>query len=138
MFNVFVTFNVMVVYITNWIASIFPMIPQMIILPFIPILALIVQTSVSLNELLKYQADSTDTEQQVSQIFSILHYHTFCVNNFVCYFCITDWKTNENKWTENTRAFILCYNKLSMENTISVDISFFYHLCAFALFTEIE
>lgn len=39
----------------------------MIILPFIPILALIVQTSVSLNDLLKYQADSTDTETQVSE-----------------------------------------------------------------------
>lgn len=40
----------------------------MIILPFIPILALIVQTSVSLNDLLKYQVDSTDTETQVNQV----------------------------------------------------------------------
>lgn len=38
----------------------------MIILPFIPILALIVQTSVSLNVILKLQADSVETETQVS------------------------------------------------------------------------
>lgn len=42
---------------------------QMIILPFIPILALLVQTSVSLNDLLKSQADSQDTETQVSEIY---------------------------------------------------------------------
>ncbi|XP_031627256.1 uncharacterized protein LOC116343374 [Contarinia nasturtii] len=39
---------------------------QMIILPFIPILALIIQTSYSLNELLKSQIDSSDTETQVT------------------------------------------------------------------------
>ncbi|XP_055303839.1 uncharacterized protein LOC129569215 isoform X2 [Sitodiplosis mosellana] len=38
----------------------------MIILPFIPILALIVQTSLSLHSLIVYQADSTDTETQVT------------------------------------------------------------------------
>lgn len=44
----------------------------MIILPFIPILALIVQTSVSLNDLLKYQADSTDTETQVTILYFVM------------------------------------------------------------------
>lgn len=38
----------------------------MIILPFIPILALIIQTSISLNDILKYQAESMETEAQVS------------------------------------------------------------------------
>ncbi|XP_002074778.3 uncharacterized protein LOC6652499 [Drosophila willistoni] len=39
---------------------------QMIILPFIPILALIVQTSVSLQEILEYRADVADIETQVT------------------------------------------------------------------------
>lgn len=44
----------------------------MIILPFLPILALIIQTSFSLNELIKSQIDSSDTETQVSQIFCFI------------------------------------------------------------------
>lgn len=40
---------------------------QMIILPFIPILALIVQTSMSLQYLLEYRNDIEDVETQVSQ-----------------------------------------------------------------------
>lgn len=39
----------------------------MIILPFIPILALIVQTSLTLQEILEYRADVADIETQVSQ-----------------------------------------------------------------------
>lgn len=39
---------------------------QMIILPFIPILALIVQTSISLNHILIYRMEVTDIENQVS------------------------------------------------------------------------
>jgi len=39
---------------------------QMIILPFIPILALIVQTSLTLQEILEYRADVADIETQVS------------------------------------------------------------------------
>ncbi|XP_030381562.1 uncharacterized protein LOC115629245 [Scaptodrosophila lebanonensis] len=39
---------------------------QMIILPFIPILALIVQTSLTLQEILKYRADVADIETQVT------------------------------------------------------------------------
>lgn len=38
----------------------------MIILPFIPILALIVQTSLTLQEILEYRADVADIETQVS------------------------------------------------------------------------
>jgi len=38
---------------------------QMIILPFIPILALIVQTSLTLQEILEYRADVADIETQV-------------------------------------------------------------------------
>lgn len=38
---------------------------QMIILPFIPILALIVQTSFMLNEILVYRRESSDIETQV-------------------------------------------------------------------------
>lgn len=37
----------------------------MIILPFIPILALIVQTSLTLNEILIYRMESSDIEAQV-------------------------------------------------------------------------
>lgn len=40
---------------------------QMIILPFIPILALIVQTSLTLQEILEYRADVADIETQVSK-----------------------------------------------------------------------
>lgn len=39
----------------------------MIILPFIPILALIVQTSLTLQEILEYRADVADIETQVSE-----------------------------------------------------------------------
>ncbi|KAH8372128.1 hypothetical protein KR093_010123, partial [Drosophila rubida] len=39
---------------------------QMIILPFIPILALIVQTSLTLQEILEYRADVADIETQVT------------------------------------------------------------------------
>lgn len=39
---------------------------QMIILPFIPILALIVQTSIILQEILDYKAEVADIEAQVS------------------------------------------------------------------------
>lgn len=39
----------------------------MIILPFIPILALIVQTSLTLQEILEYRADVADIETQVSK-----------------------------------------------------------------------
>jgi len=39
---------------------------QMIILPFIPILALIVQTSVTLQEILEYRSAVADIETQVS------------------------------------------------------------------------
>lgn len=42
---------------------------QMIILPFIPILALIVQTSVTLQEILDYKAEVADIEAQVSKCF---------------------------------------------------------------------
>lgn len=40
---------------------------QMIILPFIPILALIVQTSVTLQEILEYRSAVADIETQVSE-----------------------------------------------------------------------
>jgi len=40
---------------------------QMIILPFIPILALIVQTSVTLQEILEYRSAVADIETQVSR-----------------------------------------------------------------------
>lgn len=39
----------------------------MIILPFIPILALIVQTSLTLQEILEYRSDVADIETQVSK-----------------------------------------------------------------------
>lgn len=68
----------------------------MIILPFIPILALIVQTSVSLNDLLKYQIDSTDTETQVSQIF-----YSFFTNALFVIF-ITDWNRKKTKDASNS------------------------------------
>lgn len=42
---------------------------QMIILPFIPILALIVQTTLSLQYLLQYRNDIEDVETQASKIF---------------------------------------------------------------------
>lgn len=43
----------------------------MIILPFIPILALIVQTSVILQEILDYRAEVADIETQVSDTLSL-------------------------------------------------------------------
>jgi hypothetical protein len=44
---------------------------QMIILPFIPILALIVQTSVSLNEVILHRAEVAEIEEQVTKAMDL-------------------------------------------------------------------
>ena len=51
---------------------------QMIILPFIPIVALITQNIISLHGVLGYQRDVADIDKQVSHIFSILSYVIKC------------------------------------------------------------
>lgn len=54
---------------------------QMIILPFIPILALIVQTSLILQEILDYRAEVADIETQVSDILS---HGPKCLYVYIC------------------------------------------------------
>lgn len=58
---------IFILYILYLISDTTHRILQMIILPFIPILALIVQTSLTLQEILEYRADVADIETQVSK-----------------------------------------------------------------------
>lgn len=113
---------------------------QMIILPFIPILALIVQTSVSLNDLLKYQADSTDTETQVRRYshkicdchkaltYTSLSPKSVCVVfvyficGFVCHFHFNRWTVsirhqNDDRKGKKNEALVYIRNFLNNDNS---------------------